>query len=74
MAKVREAETQPPLNKTHKLKLQGWAKKYLKTDLSMVSWTDELRVTLDGPDGPVTGTELHFHSDTSKVEVGYWCC
>uniref|UniRef100_A0A3P9ASB2 ST8 alpha-N-acetyl-neuraminide alpha-2,8-sialyltransferase 6 n=1 Tax=Maylandia zebra TaxID=106582 RepID=A0A3P9ASB2_9CICH len=32
MAKVRKAERRPPLNKTHKLKRQDWAKKYLKTD------------------------------------------
>ena len=36
-----------------------------------------MRVTLDQMNGPlsgsVTGTELHFESDTSKVEVGYWC-
>lgn len=32
MAKVRKAESRPPLNKTHKLKRQDWAKKYLKTD------------------------------------------
>uniref|UniRef100_A0A3Q3LHN4 Tc1-like transposase DDE domain-containing protein n=1 Tax=Mastacembelus armatus TaxID=205130 RepID=A0A3Q3LHN4_9TELE len=51
MAKVRKAETQPPLNKTHKLKRQDWAKKYLKTDFIKVLWTDEMRVTLDGPDG-----------------------
>jgi len=72
MAKVRKAETRPPLNKTLKLKRQNWAKNYLKTDFSKVLWTDEMRVTLDGPDGSVTGTELHFDSDASKVEVGYW--
>ncbi|KAI3358234.1 hypothetical protein L3Q82_003229 [Scortum barcoo] len=51
MAKVREAETRPPLNKTRKFKHHDWAKKYLKTDFSKVLWTDEMRVTLDGPDG-----------------------
>ncbi|KAI5088077.1 bloodthirsty [Silurus meridionalis] len=51
MAKVRKAESRPPLNKTHKLKRQDWAKKYLKTDFSKVLWTDEMRVSLDGPDG-----------------------
>ncbi|KAJ1157544.1 hypothetical protein NDU88_010251 [Pleurodeles waltl] len=44
MAKVRKAERRPPLNKTHKLKRQDWANKYLKTDFSKVLWTDEMRV------------------------------
>ncbi|CAJ0964207.1 unnamed protein product [Ranitomeya imitator] len=51
MAKVRKPEKRPPLNKKHKINCQDWAKKYLKTDFSKVLWTDEKRVTLDGPDG-----------------------
>ncbi|KAI9526474.1 hypothetical protein NQZ68_039685 [Dissostichus eleginoides] len=47
----------------------------LKAEDTAVSWTDEMRVTLDGPDrwsvaGSVTGPELHF--DASKVEEGFW--
>lgn len=76
MAEVRKAETRPPLNKKHKLKRQDWARKYLKTGFSKVLWTDEMRVSLDGPDGwasvSVMGTELHVDSDDSKVEVGHW--
>lgn len=73
MAKVRKAEKRPPLNKKHKIKRQDWAKKYLKTDFSRVLWSDEMRVTLDGPeDGSVKDRELHSDSDASKVEVGYW--
>ncbi|CAL9698388.1 unnamed protein product [Knipowitschia caucasica] len=48
MTKVRKAEKRPPLNKTHEIKRQDWAKKYLKMDFSNVLWTDEMRVTLDG--------------------------
>ncbi len=50
-----KVETRLPLNKTHKLNHQDWAKKYLKTDIWLynikVLWTDKMRVTLDGPDG-----------------------
>lgn len=71
MAKVRKTEKRPPLNKTHKLKRQDWAKKYLKTDFSKVLWTDEMRVSLDGPvAGSVKGRELQSDSDASKVK--YW--
>ena len=60
MAKVRKAETRPPLNKTHKLKRLDWSRKYLKTDFSKVA-------------GSVMGTEVHFESDARcKVVVGYW--
>lgn len=66
MTKVRKAETRPSLNKTHMLKRQKSAKKYLKTDVSEVLWTDEMRGTLDGPEGwpvvrSVKNTELHFY-------------
>ena len=55
IAKVRKAERRPPLSKTHKIKRQDWAKKYLKTDFSKVLWSVEMRVTLDGPDGWACG-------------------
>ena len=61
MAKVRKAEIRPPLNKKHKLKRQDWARKYLKTDFSKVLWTDEMRVTLDGPDGWARGWISNGH-------------
>ncbi|KAL7866842.1 hypothetical protein AOLI_G00146560 [Acnodon oligacanthus] len=61
MAKVWKAETPPPLNKTHKLKRLDWSKKYLKTDFSKVLWTDEIGVTLDGPDGCARGWISNGH-------------
>lgn len=61
MAKARKAETPPSLNKTCKLKCQDLAKKYLKTNFLKVLWTDEVRVTLDGPNGWVHGWISNGH-------------
>lgn len=67
--RVKKAETQPPLNKTHKLKCQDWSKKYLKTDLSKVLWTDKMRVTLDWPDRWARSW-ITNECGASKVEEG----
>ena len=67
MAKVRKAETRPPPNKTHKLKRQDWAKKYLKTDFSKVLWTDDMRVTLDRLDGRPHGWISNGHTAPLRV-------
>ena len=45
----------PVLTKKHKAKRVKWAKKYLKYDFNEVIWTDECRVTLNGPDGWAKG-------------------
>ncbi len=67
IAKVKKAEKRSPLNKNHKLKRQDWAKKYLKTDFSKVLWTDEVRVTLDGPDGWARGWITNGHRAPLRV-------
>ena len=51
MSTVKKSVGRPPLNKTHKQKRLDWARENLKTDFSKVIFTDESRVTLDGPDG-----------------------
>uniref|UniRef100_A0A3P9BF43 NACHT domain-containing protein n=1 Tax=Maylandia zebra TaxID=106582 RepID=A0A3P9BF43_9CICH len=61
-------ERRPPLNKTHKLKRQDWAKKYLKTDFSKVLWTDEMRVSLDGPDGWAQSAEVNDEHEVRQIE------
>lgn len=70
MATVKKAETPPPLNKIQQLKHQDWAKKHLKTDFSKVLWTDEMRVTLDGPDGWARGWINNGHRVPLRVRQG----
>ena len=41
----------PLLTARYKLKCLDWCRKYMKLDFSNVIFTDESRVTLDGPDG-----------------------
>lgn len=55
LGKVLKVKTRPPLNQNHKCKRMEWAQQYIKTDFSKVLWTDEMRVTLDGPDGWARG-------------------
>lgn len=55
LGKVRKAKTRPPLNQKHKDKRLAWCKKYMKLDFGQVIWTDEMRATLDGPDGWARG-------------------
>ena len=55
VGKVVKVKTMPPLNKRHKQRRIEWCKKYLKQDFSKVIWSDEMRATLDGPDGWARG-------------------
>ena len=59
MGNVGKCSVIPLLTPAHKVKKSQWAKKYLKMDFKKVLWTDESRVTLDGPDGWTSGWLLH---------------
>ena len=51
MGSIKKSNRRPPLTQTHKDKRKAWARDNMKTDFSKVVFTDESRVTLDGPDG-----------------------
>lgn len=55
VARVRRAETRPPLIKTR----QDWGKKYPQTDFSKVLYIDEM--TLNGLDGWGHGRIINMH-------------
>lgn len=58
LGQMKKMKTRPPINQKHRQKRLDWAKKYLKADFSKVLWTDEMRATLDGPDGWARGWVL----------------
>ena len=67
LGKVRKPQKQPPLSKLHKRKRVEWAHRYMKTDFKNVIFTDEFRVTLDGPDGWASGWILNGHQPGVRI-------
>ncbi|KAF4651908.1 hypothetical protein FOL47_011357, partial [Perkinsus chesapeaki] len=55
VGKVRKAIAKPPLTKAHRDRRLAWASENMKTEFKYVIWTDEARVSLDGPDGWARG-------------------
>ena len=45
----------PSLTPKHKRLRMEWSRKYMKTDMKFVLFTDESRASLDGPDGCAKG-------------------
>lgn len=57
-AVVSKPLKRPPLSKRHRSLRVNWAKKYCNCNFDVVIFTDECRVTLDGPDGWASGWTL----------------
>ncbi|KAF4646847.1 hypothetical protein FOL47_005548, partial [Perkinsus chesapeaki] len=51
IGKNRKASPRPKLTSDHKQRRLDWAMNNMKMEFSKVIWTDESRVSLDGPDG-----------------------
>ena len=51
VAAIKSPSTKPPLTPRHRRLRMEWSKKYMKTDMNFVLFTDKSRATLDGPDG-----------------------
>lgn len=67
LGQVKKAESKPRLTAQHREKRLNWAKKYMKSDFSKVLWTDEMRVTLDGPDGWARGWIMDGHNPPTRL-------
>ena len=55
IVKHKASKKRPPLSSRHKDLRLNWARKYMKSDIKYVLFTDESQATLDGPDGWAKG-------------------
>ncbi len=67
LAVVHKPTIRPPLTNAHKQKRLQWAHKYMKTNFQTVLFTDECRVTLDGPDGWRSGWLVDGHHVPTRL-------
>ncbi len=67
LAVVHKPTIRPPLTNAHKQKRWQWAHPYMKTNFQTVLFTDECRVTLDGPDGWRSGWLVDGHHVPTRL-------
>ena len=75
VAAIRSPSTKPPLTPRHRRLRMEWSKKYMKTDMNFVLFTDESRATLDGPDGWAKGWVYNgeaCHTRMRRQQGGGW--
>ena len=78
VAKSVNPETKPPLKQCHIQNRLKWAEDNMKIDFSKVLFTDEVRVTLDGPDDwskgwVINGQARHHRLRRQQGVEGSWC-
>ena len=67
VAAIKSPSKKPPLTPKHNRLRMEWSKRYMKTDMNLVLLTDELRATLDDPDGWAKGWV--YNGDTCHTRM-----
>ena len=55
VAAIKSPSKKPPLTPRHKRFRMEWSRRYMKTDMNLVLFTDESRAMLNGPYGWAKG-------------------
>ena len=68
VSSVKKSSSQPPISSVNMVKRVKWARQYMKIDFKNVIFTDECRVTLDGPDGWAKGWVLDGEEAPTRMK------
>lgn len=68
IAAVKMMKKKPLLTKKHRESRMIWAERYVKQDFTKVIWTDETRVSLDGPDNWSSGWVIKGRKSETRVK------